>query len=86
MKPGMLHIYPCGGDTGHPARAFFRGLHALSKPGPAFTVFLPAPGRRSPLGYRSRSDARPMGDFLVIVGIVVFTAAMLGLIWALERV
>jgi len=27
-----------------------------------------------------------MGDFFVIAGIVVFTAAMLGLIWALERV
>jgi len=27
-----------------------------------------------------------MGDFFAIAGIVVFTAAMLGLIWALERV
>jgi len=27
-----------------------------------------------------------MGDFLTIVGIIVFAAAMLGLIWALERV
>jgi len=27
-----------------------------------------------------------MGDFLVVLGTVVFTVAMLGLIWALERV
>jgi len=27
-----------------------------------------------------------MADFLSIVGFVVFAAAMLGLIWALERV
>jgi len=27
-----------------------------------------------------------MADFLVVVGIVVFVAAMLGLIWGLERV
>jgi len=27
-----------------------------------------------------------MGDFLVIIGIVVFVAAMLGLIWGLERI
>jgi len=27
-----------------------------------------------------------MGDFLVVVGTVAFIAAMLGLIWALERV
>jgi hypothetical protein len=52
----------------------------------AFTVFLPGPGPRSPRGYRPRIDARLMGDFFVIAGIVVFTAAMLGLIWALERV
>jgi hypothetical protein len=28
----------------------------------------------------------PMADFLVVVGIVGFVAAMLGLIWGLERV
>jgi hypothetical protein len=28
----------------------------------------------------------PMADFLVVLGIVVFAAAMLGLIWALDRV
>jgi len=27
-----------------------------------------------------------MGDFLAVLGIVAFAAAMLGLIWALERV
>jgi hypothetical protein len=27
-----------------------------------------------------------MADFLVVIGIVVFVAAMLGLIWGLERV
>jgi len=26
-----------------------------------------------------------MGDFLVVLGTVVFFAAMLGLVWALER-
>jgi hypothetical protein len=29
---------------------------------------------------------RRMADFLVVVGIAVFMAAMLGLIWALDRV
>jgi len=27
-----------------------------------------------------------MADFFVIIGIVVFVAAMLGLIWGLERI
>jgi len=27
-----------------------------------------------------------MGDFMAVVGIAVFCAVMLGLIWALERV
>jgi len=27
-----------------------------------------------------------MGDFLVIIGLVAFVAAMLGLIWGLERI
>jgi hypothetical protein len=27
-----------------------------------------------------------MGDFLAVIGTAVFVAAMLGLIWALERV
>jgi hypothetical protein len=29
---------------------------------------------------------RHMADFLVVVGIVAFAVAMLGLIWALDRV
>jgi hypothetical protein len=28
----------------------------------------------------------PMGDFLAVVGTIGFTVAMLGLVWALERV
>jgi hypothetical protein len=28
----------------------------------------------------------PMADFLVVIGIVVFVALMLGFIWALDRV
>jgi len=27
-----------------------------------------------------------MADFLVVIGIVVFAASMLGLIWGLERI
>jgi len=51
-----------------------------------FTHFLP-PGRsRSPRGHHGRSEDRAMADFLVIIGIVVFVAAMLGLIWGLARI
>ncbi len=35
---------------------------------------------------RSRGDARPMADFLAVLGIIAFVVAMLGLIWALDRV
>jgi hypothetical protein len=35
---------------------------------------------------RRRADTRRMGDFLVVLGTVVFLAAMLGLVWALDRV
>jgi hypothetical protein len=31
-------------------------------------------------------QTRGVGDFFSVVGIVAFAAAMLGLIWALERV
>jgi hypothetical protein len=34
---------------------------------------------------RRRPDDVCMADFLVVLGIVVFALAMLGLIWALER-
>jgi len=30
-------------------------------------------------------DALVVADFLVVVGVVLFVAAMLGLIWGLER-
>jgi hypothetical protein len=33
-----------------------------------------------------RAHDLPMADFLVVVGIVAFTLAMLGLIWAMDRV
>jgi hypothetical protein len=35
---------------------------------------------------RRRAHTRCMGDFLVIVGTLVFFGAMLGLVWALDRV
>jgi hypothetical protein len=52
---------------------------------------------RSPDFYRPRTGVHravtapvvmlsAMADFLVVVGIVVFVAAMLGLIWGLERI
>jgi hypothetical protein len=51
-----------------------------------FTVSpLPADGR-SPRSYRLVGDAVSMADFLVVVGIVLFVAAMLGLIWGLARI
>ncbi|HEV2362010.1 MAG TPA: hypothetical protein VGS21_09940 [Acidimicrobiales bacterium] len=37
-------------------------------------------------GSRPREEDHRMGDFLVAVAIVAFTASMLGLIWLLERV
>jgi hypothetical protein len=52
----------------------------------AFTDFLPLGPSRSPRGHHGRSDDLAMADFLVIIGIVVFVAAMLGLIWGLERI
>jgi hypothetical protein len=51
-----------------------------------FTVSPPVIGIRLPRRYLCRRDAGGMADFLVVVGIVVFVAAMLGLIWGLERV
>src|ERR1700683_460352 len=52
----------------------------------ACTDFLPPGPSRSPRCHQGRSEDRAMGDFLVIIGIVVFVAAMLGLIWGLERI
>jgi hypothetical protein len=37
-------------------------------------------------GSRTRRQHGPMADFLAVLGIVAFVAAMLGLIWALDRV
>jgi hypothetical protein len=51
-----------------------------------FTVSPPPRRLRLLRGHRLRRDAGGMADFLVVVGIVVFVAAMLGLIWGLERV
>ena len=45
-----------------------------------------ATGRSPPRRYRLKVDAAYMADLLVVVGIVVFVAAMLGLISALQRV
>ena len=53
--------------------------------GAAFTVSPPPPGLRSPRGHRPRDDPGGMADFLVVVAVVAFVAAMLGLIWALGR-
>jgi hypothetical protein len=50
-----------------------------------FTVSPPATRLCLPRRYLCRHSGR-MADFLVVVGIVVFVAAMLGLIWGLERV
>jgi hypothetical protein len=50
------------------------------------TVFPPRRPARSPRGHRGRSHDRAMADFFVVVGIVAFVAAMLGLIWALGRI
>jgi hypothetical protein len=32
------------------------------------------------------SQHRPMADFLAVLGVLVFVAAMLGLVWGLDRV
>jgi hypothetical protein len=50
------------------------------------TDFPPPWPARSPRGHRRWSDDRDMADLLVVVAIVAFVAAMLGLIWALGRV
>ena len=38
------------------------------------------------LDSQPRRQHGPMADFLAVLGIVGFVAAMLGLIWALDRV
>jgi hypothetical protein len=56
------------------------------RPGLSFTDFLPPGTSRSPRGHRGRSEDRAMADFLVVIAIVAFVVAMLGLIWGLERI
>jgi len=51
-----------------------------------FTVYSPGSPRGSPRRYRQHRHAGFMADFLVVVAIVGFVAAMLGLIWGLDRV
>jgi hypothetical protein len=55
-------------------------------PARSFTDFLPLGPSRSPRGHHGRGEDRAMADFLVVIAIVVFVAAMLGLIWSLERI
>jgi hypothetical protein len=52
----------------------------------AFTVPPPVQVDRSPPGYRPGRQAAGMADLLVVLGVVAFVAAMLGLIRGLERV
>jgi hypothetical protein len=52
----------------------------------AFTGSPPQPGWLSPRRHRGSRKATGMADFFVVVGIVAFVGAMLGLIWGLERV
>jgi hypothetical protein len=52
----------------------------------AFTPYLCPGCRCSRHVYRPRAHDRAMVDFLSVLGIVIFAAVMLGLIWCLERV
>jgi hypothetical protein len=51
-----------------------------------FTFFSPIPLPRSPRCYQLNRHSRSMADLLVVVAVLGFVAAMLGLIWGLERV
>jgi hypothetical protein len=51
-----------------------------------FTVSPLVSARSSPRRYRPSHHACQMADLLVVLGIALFVALMLGLIWALERV
>jgi hypothetical protein len=55
-------------------------------PDPQFTVCSPSLPTCSPRRYRPIRHASFMADLLVVLGIILFAALMLGLIWALERV
>ena len=57
-----------------------------ARPVVEFTVCSPALPTCSPRRYRPSRHASFMADLLVVLGIILFAALMLGLIWALERV
>jgi hypothetical protein len=52
----------------------------------AVKAFLRAEGPVSDRVQTARTRLTTMADFLVVLGIIAFAAAMLGLIWALDRV
>jgi hypothetical protein len=52
----------------------------------SFTYFLPRRRRSPPRSYRQWFETDFMADFLVVLGIVTFVAAMLALISGLGRV
>lgn len=54
--------------------------------GRSFTNFPPIRAPSPPRLYRPPRHHDRMADLLVVLGIVVFVALMLGLIWALDRV
>jgi hypothetical protein len=64
------------------------GAIATVTPAPRrpFTVSPPRRAACSPLRHRRRRETCGMADVLVAAGIVAFVAAMLGLIWCLERI
>jgi hypothetical protein len=51
-----------------------------------FTISPPPTPAHSPRGHRGPDNTDAMGDIWVVLGIAGFIAAMLGLIWCLERV
>jgi hypothetical protein len=71
----------------YPRRSPVALRSGFEPPGPrSFTGFLPLGLARSPRGHRGWNEDLAMADFLVVAAIVVFVAAMLGLIWALARI
>jgi hypothetical protein len=57
----------------------------IRRAGP-FTVSLPPRALCSPPRYHRQRETDDMADVLVMAGIGAFVAAMLGLIWCLERI
>jgi hypothetical protein len=68
------------------AHAFAHTAESAARTGWEFTDPPPPPPVRSPRRHRARADADGMADVWVVLGIVGFVAAMVGLIWCLERV